>query len=156
MVIYDLECHNGHTFEGWFDNKEDMENQQTQGLLQCPVCESTSVIKKVHSVAIKSAPSGQADGPGGTTTATMPDSRAMQAAHEAMAEYTQKMAKFVENNFENVGSDFTQEALNMHYGAKEHRNIRGTTTAEDDKVLKKEGIPVMKLPIPKKGNEELN
>ena len=156
MVIYDLECHNGHSFEGWFDDKEDMEAQQAQGLLQCPVCSSTTVDRKVHPIAIKTTSAPQAGTPGGLTTATIPDTPAIRASQEAMAEYSEKMAKFVENNFENVGNKFAQEALNMHYGSSEQRNIRGTTTTEDDKALAKEGIPVFKLPVPKKDNEDLN
>ena len=150
MVIYDLECHNGHVFEGWFDDKKDLENQQAQGILQCPVCQSTTVVQKVHPIAIKT---GSAPGNTGGQP-PMPD--ALKASQEAMAEYAQKMTKFVENNFENVGNSFAEEALNMHYGVKEHRNIRGTTTTEDDKVLEKEGIPVLKLPVAKKEKEDLN
>ena len=156
MVIYDLECHNGHTFEGWFDNKEEMESQQAQGLLQCPVCESTSINRKVHPIAIKTRSTPAAGEPGSHTSAQIPDNSALQAAQERLSEYTEKMAKFVENNFDNVGASFTQDALNMHYGVSEHRNIRGTTTSEDDKVLAKEGIPVMKLPVTKSDKEDLN
>lgn len=44
----------------------------------------------------------------------------------------------------------------MHYGAKEYRAIRGVTTKEEDKVLDKEGVPVLKVPVIKKENEDLN
>ena len=156
MVIYDLQCHNGHVFEGWFDDKKDLEDQRAQGILQCPVCQSTTVVQKVHPIAIKTHSTPAPGEPGGQTRAVMPDAQALRASQEALAEYTEKMSKFVENNFENVGNSFTEEALNMHYGAKAHRNIRGTTTSEDDKILQKEGIPVFKLPVAKKEKEDLN
>jgi hypothetical protein len=62
----------------------------------------------------------------------------------------------VEKNFEDVGSSFSKKALNMHYGVEEYRNIRGTTTKEEDKVLGKEGVPVFKVPMVKKGSDDLN
>jgi hypothetical protein len=145
MIVFDLECMNGHTFEGWFDDKKDLENQQEQGILQCPVCETSSVEQKLSLISIKtsSAPSHQAR-------------QALRANQEVIAEFAEKMTEFVEKNYEDVGTSFSKEALKMHYGATEHRNIRGTTTKEEEKVLTKEGVPVVKIPIIKKENEDLN
>lgn len=142
MIVFDLECLNGHIFEGWFEDKEDLENQQEQGILACPVCETTAVVQKLHPIAIRS--SGK------------PSHKALQAGREAMAELTEKVAEYVEKNYEDVGADFTKNALKMHYGAEEYRNIRGTTTKEEDKVLSKEGIPVLKVPVAKKVKDDLN
>ena len=143
MIVFDLECLNGHTFEGWFDDKEDLEKQQEQGILTCPVCETTSVVQKLHPIAIKKSSNN-------TTQ------RALQASQEAMAELTEKVVEYVEKNFEDVGSEFTKQALKMHYGADEYRNIRGTTTKEEDKVLAKEGVPVFKVPVTKNPKDDLN
>ncbi len=44
----------------------------------------------------------------------------------------------------------------MHYGAEEYKNIRGTTTKEEDKVLAKEGIPVLRVPVAKNPKDDLN
>ena len=145
MIVFDLECLNGHTFEGWFEDKKDLDSQQEQGILQCPVCETTSVEQKLSLISIKttSAPSNQAK-------------QARQANQEMVAEFTEKITEYVEKNYEDVGTSFSKEALKMHYGATEHRNIRGTTTREEEKVLTKEGVPVVKIPITKKENEDLN
>ncbi len=146
MIVFDLECLNGHTFEGWFDDRADLENQQEKGILQCPVCDTYSVEPKLSPIAIRTssaAPSRQAQ-------------QALQANQEAFAELTEKVSQFVEKNYENVGGSFAKEALKMHYGASEHRNIRGTTTQEEDKNLEKEGVPVFKVPVAKKENEDLN
>ncbi|THB72358.1 MAG: DUF1178 domain-containing protein, partial [Desulfobacteraceae bacterium] len=40
--------------------------------------------------------------------------------------------------------------------AEEYRNIRGTTTKEDDKILEQEGVPVIKIPLVKKSDEDMN
>ncbi len=145
MIVFDLECLNGHTFEGWFEDKKDLEKQQEQGLLQCPICETTSIVQKLSLIAVKrsSAPSNQVQ-------------QAQRANQEVLAEFTEKIAEYVEKNYEDVGTSFSKEALKMHYGATEHRNIRGTTTKEEDKVLTKEGVSVVKIPITKKENEDLN
>ncbi|WDP91107.1 MAG: DUF1178 family protein [Desulfobacter sp.] len=148
MIVFDLECINGHTFEGWFDDRADLDRQQEEGLLQCPVCETFSVVPKLSPVAVRTS----------SSTPSLPPSthQAMQATQEAVAEFTDRVADFVEKNFENVGSSFAKEALQMHYGAKEHRNIRGTTTKEEEKALAKEGVQVLKVPVKKKENDDLN
>ena len=143
MIVFDLECLNGHTFEGWFEDKEDLERQQEKGILTCPVCETTSVVQKLHKIAIKKFSAA-------TTQ------KALQASQEAMTELTEKVAEYVEKNYENVGADFTKQALKMHYGAEEYRNIRGTTTKEEDKILSREGVPVFRVPVIKNPKDDLN
>ena len=145
MIVFDLECLNGHTFEGWFDDKQDLERQQEQGLLQCPVCETTTVVQKLSLISIKtsSTPCDQAR-------------QSLQANQEVLAEFTEKITQNVEKNYEDVGNSFSNEALEMHYGAKEHRNIRGTTTREEEKVLTKEGVPLIKIPMIKKEDGDIN
>ena len=143
MIVFDLECLNGHTFEGWFEDKKDLEKQQEQGILTCPVCETTSVVQKLHPISIKKFSGNTAQ-------------KALQASQEAMVELTEKVAEYVEKNFEDVGPGFTKEALKMHYGAEDYRNIKGTTTKEEDKVLAKEGVPVFKVPVIKNSKDDLN
>jgi|SRR6056297_1363017 len=148
MIVFDLECINGHVFEGWFDDRDDLNRQQAQGLLQCPVCDSFSVSPKLSAVAIRksAAPNSVAS------------DRAMasQAQLDAMAEFVEKTSRYVENNYEDVGTSFAKEALEMHYGAKAFKQIRGTTTKEEEKTLEKEGVPVLKIPNFKKDNEDFN
>ncbi len=143
MIVFDLECLNGHTFEGWFEDREDLKKQQEKGLLTCPVCETTEVAQKLHAVSIRKS--------GGPVS-----QKALQAGREALMEFTEKVVDYVEKHFENVGTDFSRQALKMHYGAEAYRNIRGTTTAEEDKILAREGVPVFKVPVLKKDTEDLN
>ena len=58
--------------------------------------------------------------------------------------------EYIQDNFENVGTDFSKEALKMHYGVTDKRNIRGTATAGEEEVLKDEGIKFFKFPFSKK------
>jgi hypothetical protein len=38
--------------------------------------------------------------------------------------------------------------LKVHYGQAEERNIRGVTTESEEDMLKKEGVPFVKIPMP--------
>ena len=59
-----------------------------------------------------------------------------------------QVAEYVEKNFDNVGPDFAKEAIKMHFGVSESRNIRGTSTLEEEKKLREEGIQFFKIPLP--------
>lgn len=142
MIVFDLECLNGHAFEGWFDDSDDFTRQQEQGLIACPVCETHSVARKLSAVAVRTSSSV---------------SSANNAHKDALTAINAKLTDYVEKNFENVGSNFAKEALKIHYGASEPKNIRGTTTGEEDKILKDEGVPVIRFEAPKDSDkDELN
>ena len=132
MIAFDLSCANGHVFEGWFEDSRAFESQKKKKLISCPVCNDASVFKVPTTFAIKSS--------GNDTT---PSGKAI-----ALAEITKKVADFVENNFDNVGTEFATEALKIHYGVSEPRNIRGVSTSLEEKTLKEEGVQFFKLPIP--------
>ena len=132
MIAFDLRCANGHIFEGWFEDSRAFESQKKKNLISCPVCNDTSVFKIPTTFAIKS--SGIDSTPSGKEI--------------TVAEMTKKVADFVENNFDNVGTEFATEALKIHYGVSEPRNIRGVSTSLEEKTLKEEGVQFFKVPIP--------
>jgi len=133
MIAFDLKCSNGHAFEGWFEDSKAYESQKKKNLISCPICDTTEVSKILSTFAIKK---------GAPTGMNLPISQAQ------MAEIGKKVIDYVENNFDNVGCDFSKEALKIHYGVTEPRNIRGVSTPEEEKVLKQEGIDYIKLPMP--------
>lgn len=55
MIAFDLQCVNGHAFEGWFDDKIAFEDQQKQGLVTCPVCDDSNVFIVPSTFAIPKA-----------------------------------------------------------------------------------------------------
>ena len=132
MIVFDLCCDNGHPFEGWFEDAGAYETQQAGGLILCPICSSARVAKVPSTFAIRSAP------------AHVP---AENVPH-SIARIAKKISEFIENNFENVGSDFAKEALKIHYGAAEPRNIRGVSTHNEEAILKQEGVAFYKIPLP--------
>ena len=134
MIAYDLQCNNGHTFEGWFEDRKAYLGQQKKGLITCPVCNDTSVDIVPSTFAIKSAQSSKP--------------KPLSADEDALQKISNKAIDFVEKNFDDVGCDFAKEALKIHYGASEPRNIRGVSTEEEEKTLNDEGIQFFKVPIP--------
>lgn len=138
MIVFDLKCSNGHTFEGWFDDSHVFDKHKAKGMIACPVCEDTAVSKVPSAFAIKAF-----------QMAT--DSSCSQ---EHLKNIGRKIADFVEKNFEDVGSKFATEALKMHYGVSELKNIRGTSTEKEEKTLKDEGINFFKIPVPADPNTD--
>ena len=132
MIAFDLQCVNGHTFEGWFEDSKAYEYQNKKKMIACPACNSTSVSKLLSTFAIKGSP-------------TLPDTIQKQPDLERISN---ELSEYVEKNFENVGCDFAKEALKIHYGVEEPRNIRGVSTQEEEKTLKEEGISFFKVPLP--------
>ena len=45
MIVFDLVCYCGYTFEGWFNDRQDFECQQTASFLVCPRCNSREIRK---------------------------------------------------------------------------------------------------------------
>lgn len=139
MIAYDLQCSNGHQFEGWFEDSRAFDRQKNQGLIACPVCEDSVVSKIPSTFAIKGA-SG--------TIPLKPD------ANVDLAVLGKKIVDYVEKNFDNVGADFAEQALKMHYGVTEPRNIRGVSTPNEEATLKAEGINFYKFPVPAKASDQ--
>lgn len=133
MMIFDLRCANGHTFEGWFQNTEDFEDQCKKKLVSCPLCNAIKVVRVPSKVSIKMT----------NTDVCVPEGNQTFSIENPL----NRFIEFLDKNFENVGSDFAKEALKMQYGVSEKRNIRGTSTAEEEKILEKEEINFYKIPI---------
>jgi hypothetical protein len=138
MIAYDLICPNGHAFEGWFEDARAYDKQKKKGLLTCPVCNDAGVSRCPSTFAIKSRP-----------TATGPSPKNIDI--DALG---RQIYDFVDKNFDNVGSDFAREALKIHYGVAEPRNIRGVSTKQEEKTLRNEGVDFVKLPLPATPEED--
>ena len=144
MIVFDLACNCGYTFEGWFQDRQDFENQQTASFLVCPECGSRKIGKILSPIRTQSSRCQEKDH--SCTRVDKTDSLGSAAALETLQ-------KFVEDNFEDVGTDFAKESLKMHYGATEPRNIRGVATEIEEKKLKDEGIILFKIPMPAKSKD---
>jgi hypothetical protein len=143
MIVYDLQCKNGHRFEGWFDNLEAFEKQNEQKLIACPLCEDTAILRLPSTFAIKSSIPQPINRPDKNHDINITEQQIVE-----------KLQEFLEKNFDDVGCDFAKEALKIHYGVSEPRNIRGVSTEKEEKVLKDEGIKFVKIPMSSNPNSE--
>ena len=133
MIIYDLKCEKGHAFEGWFKDRQAWVLQNSQKLVSCPVCNSTKVEIVPSSVAIM--------GRNSRITGNI------QEKDVSPVQALQIMRQYIDKNFEDVGNKFSEVALKMHYGEEEKRNIKGTTTSQEENNLKEEGVQFIKIPL---------
>lgn len=141
MIAFDLECSRGHTFEGWFNNAQSFEEQQAGRLVSCPYCNDKKVKKIMSPVTTK------------TSSRMELDDVRKGIDYRRLAK---EIVDYVNKNFDDVGSDFTSEALKMHYGVSEKRSIRGSATAGEEETLQKEGIPYFQFAVPKIDDEKKN
>jgi hypothetical protein len=140
MIALDLKCSREHHFEGWFAGLEAFEQQLRAGEIQCPVCEDIRISRLLSPVAIRR----HGESP--------PESLPVGAPEAVLSRKWQEIKSFIQEHFEEVGSDFAKEALKMHYGAAERRNIKGSSTSDEEEVLRKEGVEFFKIPVPKEGD----
>jgi hypothetical protein len=135
MIAFDLVCSNGHKFECWFKTGKSLEEQISLGLVSCPVCQDTHVERAFSTFGIKKHQLRQATEESGK----IDPMAALQAVYE-----------YIDKNFEDVGLNFTREALKMHFGESKKRNIKGMTLPTEEEILKDEGVPFVKIPIVKR------
>jgi hypothetical protein len=142
MIVFDLTCAQNHRFEGWFASADEYARQEATGLLACPTC-GTARVRKLPSSKIR------------TTAATEPQAAAWAPGSAAGSSRQQvALASFIEQivaSTEDVGRAFPEEARKIHYEEAPRRPIRGVATREEARELADEGIPVVSLPIPPRG-----
>jgi hypothetical protein len=142
MIVFDLSCQCGYQFEGWFQDSGDYRRQEKAGFLTCPNCDGNGVRKILSPVAFRSAVDRKVD-----------SAPAKVAPEQMAADLLKSLQNHVVNNYEDVGTRLAEESLKIHYGLEEPRNIRGTSSEEEEKVLKKEGIELLKIPLPAKSDK---
>lgn len=144
MKVLDLRCAHGHGFEGWFASNEAFETQLADGLVGCPVCGDTAIVKLLTAPRLNLGHPKAPAAPAATTASeASPQALWWRAARELMA------------RTEDVGERFADEARKMHYGETSERSIRGQATREQAEALVDEGIAVLPLQIPEGLKETL-
>lgn len=141
MIAFDLECSMGHLFEAWFHNMQSFEQQNAKRMINCPYCNDTNIRKIISPVTMKI--SSQPD--------TSKDSTSIDYHRLA-----REIVDYIDKNFDDVGTDFAKEALKIHYDVTKKRNIKGSATAEEEKMLKEEGVEFFKVPVPKMDDDKKN
>ena len=130
MIVFNLVCDDcEYPFEGWFDNEADFKSQKRRRFISCPNCEKSNIKKALvaPNVAKKS------------------NSKILKNK-KTLANNIKKIKKIVEENFDYVGDQFTDEAKKIKYGETKDRPIYGEASIEQTKELAEEEIDVVPLP----------
>jgi len=133
LIRYALSCDHDHEFEGWFASSTAFDDQQGRGLVECPMCASKMVRKQIMAPAVA-----------GTKRTAREDNPAKVQA--MMMEAAGRIRQHVEDNFDDVGDSFANEARAIHEGRAEDRGIYGQATPKEVRDLVEDGVPVAPLP----------
>ena len=145
MIRYALACEHGHEFEGWFGASADYDDQASRGLLECPVCASRAVAKRIMAPAVTGTKAQK-------STPAVDETRTRAMVMEAMGQ----IRRHVEDNFDYVGDTFAREARAIHEGKSEQRGIYGEASPTEVKALVEDGVPVAPMPPEPPKKSEVN
>ena len=140
MIKYILKCENDHEFESWFSNSIEFDNLKKKKLLECIFCSSKKVNKSIMAPMI---------------TAKKDNSNEINVPNLSLKNEKNKLLKlrkFVEDNFEYVGENFSKKVREVYYDQENKKTIYGTTTQEERKELEEEGIDLLSIPWVSKDN----
>ena len=140
MIKYILKCHNEHEFESWFSNSNEFDNLKKRELLECILCSSKKINKSIMAPMV----SGTKE----NIYSIENVGKNLQTEKKKLL----KLRKFVENNFEFVGEDFSRKVREIYYDKKSKQMIYGTTTPKEKQELKEEGIDLLSVPWVSKAN----
>ena len=131
MILFDLKCSAGHTFEAWFKDGYSYEKLRASGEIACPRCGVSEVTKAPMAPRVKRS----------RTLKAGEDPAAVKARKALLA-----LRRHVEQNCDYVGREFAEEARKIYYGEIDKRNIYGEATEEESRSLEEEGIPFGRIP----------
>jgi len=131
VIVFNLFCSRcSYSFEGWFDNSLAFNTQKKRKLITCPNCESVDIKKALAAPNVTKKSNSQ-----------------KPKIKKTLASNIKKIKKIVEENFDYVGENFTEEAKKIKYGETKDRPIYGEATIEQTKELEEEDINVTPLPF---------
>lgn len=153
MKVLDLQCGQGHPFEGWFASEEDFLSQKDRSLLHCPLCGDVHVLKKPSAprLNLSSVHSSSAQNP----DAPRDEMALSHPKHADLLTAWLEISRKLLSSTVDVGDRFAEEARRIHYGDAPERAIRGQATAHETRELLEEGVAVLPLLLPESSKTTL-
>ena len=139
MIKYNLKCHNNHEFESWFSDSKEFENLNKKKLLECIFCTSKKIRKSIMAPMVSGI---------NKDNDLIKENRFLKNEKKKLIE----ISKYIENNFENVGDNFSKKVREIYYDKKNNKTIYGTTTKKEREELSDEGIDLLSIPWVDKEN----
>jgi len=147
LIVFDLCCGAGdHRFEAWFASSDSFAEQQTRGLINCPVCGDDDVKKAVMAprVGTKSNRQTVASIHSNPSASNEPSP---ELVRKVIAEIAAKQAEMLPQS-RWVGRDFADAARAMHEGRAAEDLIHGQASPQEAQSLRDDGIAAMPLLVP--------
>ena len=139
MIKYNLKCHNGHEFDSWFSKSNEFDNLRKKKLLECIFCPSKKINKSIMAPMISGVKK--------ENDTSKIDKNLLNEKNQLIM-----FRKYIENNFEYVGKNFSKKVREIYYDKKRKKTIYGTTTPEEREELAEEGIDLFSVPWISKDN----
>jgi len=149
LKVLDLQCARHHVFEGWFASEEDFNAQSGNSRIECPLCGSQDVSKRLSAPRLNLGHHRSID-----SEFTEQKCTAEDPVKEQIASWL-TLVRQVLATADNVGNQFAQEARKMHHGETQGRTIRGTATRQDALSLVEDGIDIVTFVLPDLLNQTL-
>ena len=154
MIKYSLICKSSYcltknSFDGWFQNIEAYQNQQSQGLILCPLCGCDDIIKSLTTPSFRLSKLKPIETEVEKKTA---DNKIATKSPELSKNINdvsiilRAMKKEIQKNSEFVGDDFVKEVRSMIIDKSKDRSIYGNGTKKEIEELKEEGINILNIP----------
>ena len=140
MIKYSLNCKKcSNEFDSWFSASKEFDRLKKLKLLNCQNCNSLQIEKSLMS-------------PNLANTKKKNNSQNIKK-YELIKKKLKKYQKFVRENFDYVGDNFSYEARSIHYNKKKSKKgIYGKASIKEVKELKDEGIETQSLPWVEESN----
>ena len=135
MIKYRLICNDCNlSFDSCFGSSKEYEKLKKKNFLMCHNCNSTKIEKTLMSPQlIKKVQDKHKD--------------KRDVKLKEITEKIKKYQKFIRENFDYVGKNFAYKARSIHYdNKKKNKGIFGTTTNDELKELREEGVNVEVIP----------
>tara|TARA_A200000113_G_C8810455_1_gene337035 strand:- start:127 stop:549 length:423 start_codon:yes stop_codon:yes gene_type:complete len=140
MIKYNLKCHNDHEFESWFSDSEEFNKLKKKSLLECIYCSSIKINKSIMSPMISNPQNKDKQ------------YEAIEKDFKNERNKLLELRKYVENNFDYVGKNFSKKVREVYYDKKNKKAIYGTTSNKEREELAEEGIDLLSIPWLDKDN----
>jgi hypothetical protein len=135
MILYLLNCAEGHAFDSWFRDSAAYDRQAEQGAVRCPVCGSSNISKAIMAPHVA------------RRAEAAPRTPLLDERHSALRAMIRELRETIAAATVDVGDAFPEEARRMEEGETEKRAIRGRASFEEAKALLEEGIEILPIPV---------
>ena len=123
------------TFDSWFASSKEYDKLKRKKLINCHGCGYLKVEKSLMAQKLISK------------NFSNKNEKKELTKYQKIKKTIREYQKFIKNNFDYVGENFTYEARSIHYNnQKKDKGIYGTASKQDLKELKEEGIDAQIVP----------